>query len=146
MAAPAVHLRRLRPRRGCGSPPPRRCRRCPAGAGRAGRARRWWSRRPLSGRAVLNLGGIANVTLLAPGPPARGFDTGPANVFLDAWCQRHLGQPYDADGRWAATGQVVAPLLEQLIASEPWFALPPPKSTGRDRFNLQWLDDRLAAA
>lgn len=97
------------------------------------------------GRAVLNLGGIANVTLLMPGQSARGFDTGPANVFLDAWCQRHLGRPYDADGRWAATGQVVAPLLEQLIASEPWFALPPPKSTGRDLFNLQWLDDRLAA-
>ncbi|WP_454673029.1 anhydro-N-acetylmuramic acid kinase [Achromobacter pestifer] len=97
------------------------------------------------GRAVLNLGGIANITLLAPDQPARGFDTGPANVFLDAWCQRHLGQPYDADGRWAATGQVVAPLLEQLIASEPWFALPPPKSTGRDLFNLQWLDDRLAS-
>ncbi|MFD4840195.1 anhydro-N-acetylmuramic acid kinase [Achromobacter sp. NPDC058515] len=97
------------------------------------------------GRAVLNLGGIANVTLLAPGQPARGFDTGPANVFLDAWCQRHLGQPYDADGRWAATGQVLAPLLEQLIASEPWFGLPPPKSTGRDLFNMQWLDDRLAA-
>lgn len=97
------------------------------------------------GRAVLNLGGIANVTLLVPGQPVRGFDTGPANVFLDAWCQRHLGQPYDADGRWAATGQVVAPLLEQLIASEPWFALPAPKSTGRDLFNLQWLDDRLAA-
>lgn len=77
------------------------------------------------GRAVLNLGGIANVTLLTPGQPPRGFDTGPANVFLDAWCQRHLGQPYDKDGRWAASGQVLAPLLEQLIASEPWFALPP---------------------
>ncbi|CAB3651641.1 anhydro-N-acetylmuramic acid kinase [Achromobacter piechaudii] len=100
---------------------------------------------PDHGRAVLNLGGIANVTLLAPGLPVRGFDTGPANVFLDAWCQRHLGQPYDADGRWAATGKVVAPLLEQLIASEPWFALPAPKSTGRDLFSLQWLDDRLAA-
>lgn len=97
------------------------------------------------GRAVLNLGGIANVTLLNPGQPPRGFDTGPANVFLDAWCQRHLGQAYDKDGRWAATGQVLAPLLEQLIASEPWFALPPPKSTGRDLFNLRWLDDRLAA-
>jgi len=97
------------------------------------------------GRAVLNLGGIANVTLLSPGQPVRGFDTGPANVFLDGWCQRHLGQPYDADGRWAATGQVLAPLLEQLIASEPWFALPPPKSTGRDLFNMQWLDDRLRA-
>lgn len=97
------------------------------------------------GRAVLNLGGIANVTLLAPDQPPRGFDTGPANVFLDGWCQRHLGQSYDADGRWAASGQVLAPLLEQLIASEPWFALPPPKSTGRDLFNMRWLDDRLAA-
>jgi len=97
------------------------------------------------GRAVLNLGGIANVTLLVPGQPPRGFDTGPANVFLDGWCQRHLGRPYDAGGRWAATGQVVAPLLEQLIASEPWFALPPPKSTGRDLFNMKWLDARLAA-
>ncbi|EHK65739.1 anhydro-N-acetylmuramic acid kinase [Achromobacter arsenitoxydans] len=96
------------------------------------------------GRAVLNLGGIANVTLLQPGQPARGFDTGPANVFLDGWCQRHLGKPYDAGGRWAATGQVLAPLLEQLIASEPWFGLPPPKSTGRDLFNMQWLDSRLA--
>lgn len=97
------------------------------------------------GRAVLNLGGIANVTLLEPGHAPRGFDTGPANVLLDGWCQRHLGRPYDADGRWAATGQVLAPLLEQLLASEPWFALPPPKSTGRDLFNMQWLDDRLAA-
>jgi len=96
------------------------------------------------GRAVLNLGGIANVTLLEPGQAPRGFDTGPANILLDGWCQRHLGQPYDADGRWAATGQVLAALLEQLIASEPWFALPPPKSTGRDLFNMQWLDDRLA--
>ena len=97
------------------------------------------------GRAVLNLGGIANVTLLTPGQAPRGFDTGPANVLLDGWCQRHLGQPYDADGRWAASGQVLAALLEQLIASEPWFALPPPKSTGRDLFNMQWLDERLAA-
>ncbi|HEY9272088.1 anhydro-N-acetylmuramic acid kinase [Achromobacter sp.] len=96
------------------------------------------------GRAVLNLGGIANVTLLEPGQAPRGFDTGPANVLLDGWCQRHLGQPYDADGRWASTGQVLAALLEQLIASEPWFALQPPKSTGRDLFNMQWLDDRLA--
>ncbi|MDF3857408.1 anhydro-N-acetylmuramic acid kinase [Achromobacter denitrificans] len=96
------------------------------------------------GRAVLNLGGIANVTLLEPGKSPRGFDTGPANVFLDGWCQRHLGAPYDADGRWAASGQVLAPLLELLIAREPWFALPPPKSTGRDLFNMQWLDSRLA--
>ena len=94
---------------------------------------------------MLNLGGIANVTLLAPGAPVRGFDTGPANVLLDGWCQRHLNQPFDADGRWAASGKVLAPLLEALIAGEPWFALPPPKSTGRDLFNMRWLDDRLAA-
>lgn len=97
------------------------------------------------GRAVLNLGGIANVTLLQPGRPARGFDTGPANVFLDAWCQRHLGQAYDKDGRWAASGMALAPLLEHFISSEPWFALPAPKSTGRDLFNMQWLDERLAS-
>lgn len=98
------------------------------------------------GRAVLNLGGIANVTLLAPDQPPRGFDTGPANVLLDAWCQRHQeGQTFDTDGRWAASGHALAPLLEQLLASEPWFALPPPKSTGRDLFNIRWLDDRLAA-
>ena len=81
-------------------------------------------------RAVLNLGGIANVTLLAPGAPVRGFDTGPANVLLDGWCQRHLNQPFDADGRWAASGKVLAPLLEALIAGEPWFALPPPSPPG----------------
>ena len=93
---------------------------------------------------MLNLGGIANVTLLTPGAPVRGFDTGPANVLLDGWCQRHLNQPLTPT---AAGGQrqVLAPLLEALIAGEPWFALPPPKSTGRDLFNMRWLDDRLAA-
>jgi len=94
-------------------------------------------------RAVLNLGGIANLTLLAPAQPPRGFDTGPANVLLDTWCHRHTGRAYDEDGRWAATGQVQAALLEHLLASEPWLALPPPKSTGRDLFNAAWLDQRL---
>ncbi|MBO9356659.1 anhydro-N-acetylmuramic acid kinase [Bordetella petrii] len=94
-------------------------------------------------RAVLNLGGIANLTLLAPGQAPRGFDTGPANVLLDAWCHRHTGQAYDDGGRWAATGQVQAGLLEHLLASEPWLALRPPKSTGRDLFNADWLDQRL---
>ena len=94
-------------------------------------------------RAVLNLGGIANLTLLTPGEPPRGFDTGPANVLLDMWCQRHTGQPYDADGRWAATGQVQPALLEVLLSGEPWLALSPPKSTGRDLFNAAWLDQRL---
>lgn len=94
-------------------------------------------------RAVLNLGGIANLTLLTPGQAPRGFDTGPANVLLDLWCQRHTGQPYDKDGAWANSGRVDAALLEYLIIQEPWLALPPPKSTGRDLFNAHWLDQRL---
>lgn len=96
-------------------------------------------------RAVLNLGGIGNVTLLAPGRPPRGFDTGPANVLLDAWCQLHTGQAYDRDGLWAAGGTADAGLLRHLIDSEPWFALPAPKSTGRDLFGLAWLQQRLAS-
>lgn len=93
--------------------------------------------------AVLNLGGIANLTLLHPQKPPRGFDTGPANVLLDLWCQRHTGRPYDHDGQWAASGTVNAGLLHALITQEPWLAQPPPKSTGRDLFNAAWLDARL---
>lgn len=96
-------------------------------------------------RAVLNLGGIANVTLLIPGQPVTGFDTGPANLFMDMWCERHTGAPYDASGALAAQGQVDTALLDYLIDSEAWFALAPPKSTGRDRFHAEWLDRRLAA-
>jgi anhydro-N-acetylmuramic acid kinase len=94
-------------------------------------------------RAILNLGGIGNVTLLSPAKAVRGFDTGPANVLLDLWCHQKTGQAYDKDGRWAASGTVHPQLLEALIASEPWFALPPPKSTGRDLFNWSWLQQRL---
>lgn len=94
-------------------------------------------------RAILNLGGIANLTLLHPDQPPRGFDTGPANVLLDLWCQRHTGQAYDQDGQWAATGTVSLGLLDYLIEQEPWLSLPPPKSTGRDLFNAAWLDERL---
>lgn len=94
--------------------------------------------------AVLNLGGIANVTLLTPGQPAGGFDTGPANVFLDMWVHQHVGLPYDDNGTWAASGQPHAGLLAYLIDSEPWFAQAPPKSTGRDQFNMAWLTKRLA--
>lgn len=98
-------------------------------------------------RAVLNLGGIGNYTLLprsaAADPDAvRGFDTGPANALMDAWCERHCGQPFDADGAFAARGEVDRALLERLLA-EPWFALPPPKSTGREQFHLDWLQSRL---
>lgn len=93
--------------------------------------------------AVLNLGGIANVTLLHPGQPIRGFDTGPANVLLDLWAQEKIGQSYDDDGKWAASGTANAELLDFLIESEPWLALKPPKSTGRDLFNMEWLAQRL---
>lgn len=90
-------------------------------------------------RAVLNLGGIGNLTLLPAHGAVRGFDTGPANALLDAWCQRHRGQPYDAGGAFAASGEVDAGLLQRLLA-DPWFALPPPKSTGREQFHLRWLE------
>lgn len=94
-------------------------------------------------RAVLNLGGIGNLTLLAPGEPVRGFDTGPANGLMDAWCLRHTGRGYDAGGAWAAGGRVLPALLERCLA-EPWLALPPPKSSGRDQFHLGWLEAHLA--
>lgn len=94
----------------------------------------WFDRRPDS--AVLNLGGIANLTVL--GNPVRGFDTGPANMLMDAWAQQHLGQAYDRDGAWAASGRCHDALLDRLCA-DPWFGLAPPKSTGRDLFNPAWL-------
>lgn len=94
--------------------------------------------------AVLNLGGIANVTLLATDPSeVLGFDTGPANTLLDAWCQRHLGRSFDRDGGWAASGQVDGTLLSKLL-EDRYFALAGPKSTGFEYFNLDWLDANLA--
>ncbi|CAM5199017.1 Anhydro-N-acetylmuramic acid kinase OS=Castellaniella defragrans OX=75697 GN=anmK PE=3 SV=1 [Castellaniella defragrans] len=95
------------------------------------------------GRTVLNLGGIANLTILDDGA-VRGFDTGPANMLMDAWVQHHLGQPFDRGGAWAAQGHCHPMLLERL-RSDPWFALPPPKSTGRDLFSLDWLQGQLRA-
>ena len=97
--------------------------------------------------AVLNIGGISNVTLLpaqnSPGAdPILGFDCGPGNALLDGWCQRHTGQTYDDAGQWAASGQVHAGLLADLL-SDPYFAQSPPKSTGRDDFNMPWLDQWL---
>lgn len=93
--------------------------------------------------AVLNLGGIANLSLLPAQGPVLGFDCGPANVLMDLWIGRHLGHTYDADGRWAAAGQVHDGLLAELL-SEAWLQLAPPKSTGRDLFDADWLDARLA--
>ena len=92
--------------------------------------------------AVLNLGGIANLTLLGANGSVRGFDTGPASALLDHWVQRHRGQPFDDQGRWAASGQMNASLLVALL-DEPYFALSPPKSTGRDLFEPGWLQIRL---
>jgi len=93
-------------------------------------------------RAVLNIGGIANLTLLPVHGMVRGFDTGPGNGLMDAWCLRHRGQPFDRAGAFAATGHCDDALLSRLLA-EPWLSLPPPKSTGRDQFHVRWLEDRL---
>ncbi len=92
---------------------------------------------------VLNIGGISNLTLLPGDGRVLGFDCGPGNALLDFWCQRHTGQAFDDAGRWAASGRVNAALLAELEA-EPFFAKPPPKSTGRDLFNPTWLEDRLS--
>ncbi|MET0917804.1 MAG: anhydro-N-acetylmuramic acid kinase [Burkholderiales bacterium] len=93
-------------------------------------------------RVVVNIGGIANVTDLPPRGDVRGFDTGPGNVILDLWHARHRGSDYDRDGAWARTGRVDASLLAALFA-EPYFARLPPKSTGRDLFDAQWLAGML---
>ena len=93
--------------------------------------------------AVLNLGGIANLSVLGADGSVRGWDCGPANALIDHWCQQHTGQPYDRGGSWAASGRVLAPLLARLL-EEPFLALPPPKSTGRDLFHPEWLRQRLA--
>lgn len=97
-------------------------------------------------RVVLNLGGIANITILRPEAEPQGFDTGPANALMDLWCHLHTGQPYDTNGQWGAGGTVDSRLLKTLIEEELWFALPPPKSTGRDLFNRTWLEQRLTQA
>jgi len=101
--------------------------------------------RPGEDVAVANVGGIANLSLLAADGGVLGFDCGPGNALMDLWCQRHLGRPFDADGAWGASGQVDEALLRAALA-DPWFALPPPKSTGRDDFHAAWLDALLARA
>ena len=94
--------------------------------------------RPEHTRVVLNLGGIANITVLGADGSVFGFDTGPANGLLDAWCLRQRGEPFDRDGAYAASGRLDTGLLDALLA-DPYFALPPPKSTGREHFHLDWL-------
>ena len=96
-------------------------------------------RRP---RVIVNIGGIANITSLPITGNIIGFDCGPGNMLLDAWSAAHIGKPYDENGAWAASGQVVPELLATLL-NEPYFKQPAPKSTGRDLFNLSWLQALL---
>ena len=96
-------------------------------------------------RVVLNLGGIANITVLDPAGSVFGFDTGPANGLMDAWHARHRGTAYDANGAFAATGRVDEPVLAALLA-DAYFALPAPKSTGREHFHLAWLEQHAGVA
>ena len=93
-------------------------------------------------RAVINIGGIANVTYLPPIGDTLGFDTGPGNTLMDLWVNRHLHEPFDRDGSWASTGKPVRRLLDALL-DEPYLRLPAPKSTGRELFNAEWLDQYI---
>lgn len=99
-------------------------------------------RHPVRHRVIVNVGGISNLTNLPPNGDTTGFDCGPGNLLMDAWCGQHLGKPYDDGGAWAASGRVLPALLEQMLA-EPFFALTPPRSSGRDLFNMAWLQDKL---
>ncbi|WP_288841673.1 anhydro-N-acetylmuramic acid kinase [uncultured Deefgea sp.] len=98
---------------------------------------------PNQNRVILNIGGIANLSWLGQNQPVSGFDSGPGNVLMDGWIHQHLGAHYDADGAWAASGQILPDLLADML-TEPFFALSAPKSTGRDLFHQAWLDQHLA--
>ncbi|HDZ57913.1 MAG TPA: anhydro-N-acetylmuramic acid kinase [Pseudomonas xinjiangensis] len=102
----------------------------------------WLLSTPDQNRTLINIGGFANLTLLRPSQTVTGFDSGPGNVLLDAWIQRHKGAAFDADGNWARTGKVAPGLLDQML-SDPYFARTAPKSTGREYFNENWLDNQL---
>lgn len=93
-------------------------------------------------RIILNIGGIANVTVLVPGRPVLGFDTGPGNTLLDHWIRQSRNRPYDDRGGWAASGEADDSLLSALLG-DAYFSLRPPKSTGRELFNAEWLQDHL---
>ncbi len=105
----------------------------------------WMFHSPKHDRVIINIGGIANISYLPKDThqPVIGFDTGPGNTLLDQWIGRHLGQTHDEDGRWAASGKSSQDLLERLLV-DPYFHAAPPKSTGREHFNLAWLDEHLA--
>ena len=94
-------------------------------------------------RAIVNIGGISNATILHPGREVSGFDCGPGNLLLDHWAHGHLGEAFDEHGAWARTGRVLPPLLERFLG-EPFLHAPPPKSTGRERFGPHWLSGHLS--
>ncbi len=100
---------------------------------------------PLRAVAALNIGGISNLSLMAPDRPLLGFDCGPGNMLMDAWAQHHLGQAYDAQGAWARSGHCHAGLLSSML-NEPYFQRSAPKSTGRDLFHMGWLTPHLKAS
>ncbi len=91
---------------------------------------------------VLNIGGISNLSILPANGSVLGFDCGPGNALMDAWCHQHTGQRFDVGGQWAASGQLIGALLAHLL-NEPYFSMPPPKSTGRDLFSMAWLASKL---
>ncbi len=99
-------------------------------------------RHPAIHRVIVNIGGISNLTNLVPGQTTIGFDCGPGNLLMDAWIKRHLDRPYDKSGEWAESGKVLPALLHSMLA-EPYIHTKPPKSSGRDLFNLQWLEQHL---
>lgn len=92
--------------------------------------------------AVVNVGGIANITLIHPNESIKGWDVGPGNCLMDAWIMKHLGKSYDACGRWAQQGEIIKPLLTTLMA-DPFIHLPAPKSIGKEYFSLAWLEYHL---
>ncbi|MDP6829197.1 MAG: anhydro-N-acetylmuramic acid kinase [Pseudomonadales bacterium] len=94
-------------------------------------------------RAIANIGGISNITVLAPGTPVTGFDTGPGNALLDAWYQQHNEGAYDENGTWAAGGVTLQALLDALL-QDPYLSVEPPKSTGKEHYNLEWLQPKLS--
>lgn len=99
-------------------------------------------RAPDRDRVVVNIGGIANITHLGRTMPVTGFDCGPGNMLMDAWAQRHLGKPFDDNGAWAASGNILDTLLSRLLQHE-FLAMPPPKSCGREQFGLDWLLEQV---